>query len=397
MDQGVIAWMKKRYKYQIVKELYEILSNEERRTAAIASRRPGGFDGVAQAIRPNILDAMERLDKIWNDIKDEFIVKCWQKARCMSVPPVVQAPVAPPNNNAQVTTAPAPVITAEAENATVSNNNSTGNSGEQAVEGDCYDTIEDVEMEDVARAENTASVQLVEDKSPPDLASYVELLCTAVCGLDFSNDQDTKSIFVGTAFLEGNNSADDIARQWVQIHDKEENKEVYNAVMEECCAHAEKEAIVAEEMLHADAQAQRHVQAEKATDEAAEVVEVEAVGATTEDAAAADDISNAIDIDESNNLDDTLDEDCLKQLSASKMIKEIQYQVDHVTDALLFINKNKTFGESDDAQRLVDRMEQLTCGFEHTLTSLQQLEHETKQLKKRQGKVTGFFMPANKK
>ena len=79
------------------------------------------------------------------------------------------------------------------------------------------------------------------------------------------------------------------------------------------------------------------------------------------------------------------------------MIGEILSRVDHVTDTVLFVNENTTFGDSDQAQRLVNRMEQLTCEFESNLSSLQELEHEIRHLRKRQGKVTAFFNPANKK
>ena len=91
------------------------------------------------------------------------------------------------------------------------------------------------------------------------------------------------------------------------------------------------------------------------------------------------------------------DSDYLKELSAVEMIEEIQSRVDHVTEAVIFANQNMTFGDSDQAQRLVNRMEQLTCAFESSLSSLQHLEHEIRNLRKRQGKVTGFFQTRNKK
>ena len=41
MDQGVIAWTKKKYKYQIISELLEIYSDQEKLQNAVASRRGG--------------------------------------------------------------------------------------------------------------------------------------------------------------------------------------------------------------------------------------------------------------------------------------------------------------------------------------------------------------------
>ena len=54
MDQGVIAWLKKMYKYDLIKLLLEIYDDPEKMSSAIASRKKGGFDGVAQGVKPNV-------------------------------------------------------------------------------------------------------------------------------------------------------------------------------------------------------------------------------------------------------------------------------------------------------------------------------------------------------
>ena len=58
-----------------------------------------------------------------------------------------------------------------------------------------------------------------------------------------------------------------------------------------------------------------------------------------------------MDIDSDSDSAGDNDSDYLNALSASEMIGEIQSRVDHVTDALFFVNKNTTFSDSDQAQR----------------------------------------------
>ena len=68
MDQGVISWLKKRYKYKLISDLMKILSNEQNLAVAVASRRGGGRDGVAQGSCPHVYDAIQRVNAEWNSI-----------------------------------------------------------------------------------------------------------------------------------------------------------------------------------------------------------------------------------------------------------------------------------------------------------------------------------------
>ena len=46
----------------------------------IANRSAGGYNGIAQGLRPNILDVVVRMDRIWNELSEENVMKCWIKA-----------------------------------------------------------------------------------------------------------------------------------------------------------------------------------------------------------------------------------------------------------------------------------------------------------------------------
>ena len=91
MDQGVIAWTKKSYKYMIISELLDIYDDEENMEAAVASRRGRGYNGIDQGCKPHVRDAIERINKIWNDMPEESIKKCWRKATCMPIAVVEDA------------------------------------------------------------------------------------------------------------------------------------------------------------------------------------------------------------------------------------------------------------------------------------------------------------------
>ena len=85
MDQSVISLLKKSYKYKLISDLMKILFNEQNLAVAVASRRGGGRDGVAQGLCPHVYDAIQRVNAEWNSISEDSIKKCWDKAACMPV------------------------------------------------------------------------------------------------------------------------------------------------------------------------------------------------------------------------------------------------------------------------------------------------------------------------
>ena len=75
----------KKYKYDLIKLLLEIYDDPEKMSSAIASRKKGGFDGVAQGVKPNVYDAITMCVDCWNTTSETSVQKCWNKAKCMPV------------------------------------------------------------------------------------------------------------------------------------------------------------------------------------------------------------------------------------------------------------------------------------------------------------------------
>ena len=50
MDQGIIAWLKRLYNYELVVDLIEIYKDTDIMDVEVASIKPGGYDGVAKGV-----------------------------------------------------------------------------------------------------------------------------------------------------------------------------------------------------------------------------------------------------------------------------------------------------------------------------------------------------------
>jgi len=94
MDQGIISWIKTKYRYSIVNDLLMVYSDDEKRTQAVQTRRGGGYDGLRQGLKPNLFDAIIKMDKLWEEAHEEIIIKCWRKAKCLPSPLVPDADIA---------------------------------------------------------------------------------------------------------------------------------------------------------------------------------------------------------------------------------------------------------------------------------------------------------------
>jgi len=75
MDQGIISWLKTKYRYSLVHDLLEIYSDEGKRTNAVQSRK----GGIRQGLRPDLYDAIIKVDKVWEEASEEIIIKCYRK------------------------------------------------------------------------------------------------------------------------------------------------------------------------------------------------------------------------------------------------------------------------------------------------------------------------------
>ena len=83
MDQGVISWMKKGYKYNMIKKILFIVENTDTFMKAINTRRGCGYDGFDQGCKPHIYDAIELMNYVWDKIGEDSIKKCWEKSKCV--------------------------------------------------------------------------------------------------------------------------------------------------------------------------------------------------------------------------------------------------------------------------------------------------------------------------
>ena len=85
MDQVIIAWIKKLYKYELVVDLIEIYTDPDLVDGEVASIKSGIYDGVAQGVCPCLHNAIVILSRIWDAMPSESVTKCWKKAECMPV------------------------------------------------------------------------------------------------------------------------------------------------------------------------------------------------------------------------------------------------------------------------------------------------------------------------
>ena len=83
MDQGVIAALKKRFKFAIFQEIvsYHEKSDEARAILYIqAQKKARGTAGIAYGRPPHLLDAMGVLEEAWEKITPGTIENCWRKS-----------------------------------------------------------------------------------------------------------------------------------------------------------------------------------------------------------------------------------------------------------------------------------------------------------------------------
>ena len=85
MDQGMISWLKKKYKYSLIRSLLDIYDDLVKMQTVITSRRPGRYDGILQGVKPNVYDAITRVVECWDIISEGSIIKYWKNDQCMSI------------------------------------------------------------------------------------------------------------------------------------------------------------------------------------------------------------------------------------------------------------------------------------------------------------------------
>jgi len=303
MDQGIISWLKTKYRYSLVHDLLEIYFDEGKRTNAVQSRKGGGYDGIRQGLRPNLYDAIIKVDKFWEKVSEEIIIKCWKRAKCLPGP-------------------------------TVSN----------------------------------AEIEFKYDNINSELADAFANL-----RLNFNTRADSvaRNDFAGT-LLNLNNSelnCEEVVNVW-NNEDEDDKQDVVDTCVDEMCKDIVNLALAGAEAAHANSRGlETIVNRDRADD-----IEV----CTRED---------VVDI-ERNEGDEFLEE-----LDSDKIFDKLQAHIDDCGKILSFVNRKKSFGDSDKVIELLARMKQLTLAYDNTLTELNGYRGQIKRAKMKQGRISSFFHP----
>ena len=105
MDSGVIAMIKKNYRYLLLSMYIDMFeSREQLHKDAVELGMRRGTKGLAQGYTPHIRDAIDLLDKVQRQITAESLFRCWTKSTLLNRPTVT--------NTTTTTTADAPVSNA---------------------------------------------------------------------------------------------------------------------------------------------------------------------------------------------------------------------------------------------------------------------------------------------
>ena len=85
MDSGVIAMVKKNYRYRLLRNMFEIFEERESlREAAKRAKMKAGTMGLNEGHTPHLKDVMDILFIVWNDIPAQKIRNCWEKSTLVS-------------------------------------------------------------------------------------------------------------------------------------------------------------------------------------------------------------------------------------------------------------------------------------------------------------------------
>lgn len=102
MDAGVIAMLKKNYRYRLLMRMFDIFEErQDRREAAKAAKMAAGTMGLNEGYAPHVFDVMEILYEVWNEIPASKIKKCWVKSTLVSFDPPPPPPTAAANASAE--------------------------------------------------------------------------------------------------------------------------------------------------------------------------------------------------------------------------------------------------------------------------------------------------------
>ena len=82
MDAGVIAMIKKNYRYKLLRRMCVIFEERiARRDAANKSKMVAGTKGLKEGHPPHFRDVMDILYEVWEEVSPEKLKKCWVKSQ----------------------------------------------------------------------------------------------------------------------------------------------------------------------------------------------------------------------------------------------------------------------------------------------------------------------------
>ena len=87
MDSGVIAMIKKKYRFRLLFKYLDIFETREQlRKDAIELRMKRGTKGLAQGYAPHIRDCIDLLHEVQQEVKAESLFNCWKKSTLLNQP-----------------------------------------------------------------------------------------------------------------------------------------------------------------------------------------------------------------------------------------------------------------------------------------------------------------------
>lgn len=84
MDCGIIAAVKVRYRYSLLAKTVEIVPHRDSLRSQFKGLVPG-TRGVDEGYPPHVLDVAEEVERIWDLISQQTVVRCWIKSKVLPV------------------------------------------------------------------------------------------------------------------------------------------------------------------------------------------------------------------------------------------------------------------------------------------------------------------------
>ena len=341
MDQGIIAWMKKRYKYGIVQLLLYILDNPERYNNAVASRSGRGKDGMKQGRKPHVFDAIQMSNYYWNEMHQDSVRKCWKVASCLPAVPE-----------------------------------------------------EEQEEEEEQEAEQGEEVE-DEDDHREEFAEVLQKLREVVIG---NTDECVQEDVAGTIFSgKSKFDADDVMDAWDELdsHSNEAINEIIAAVDKQC----RDNVIVSVETMLADSKMNKEESGSTCSDDTdLDVKSARSMDESTGSKEDDDDNADGTFTDGGDGDDDfirVVDVEMIREMDPIDLIDdEIERYLSYTQQLVLHMNVD---GQSTKSKTLHRRANDLLSTLAQNIDELKNEMNDSKKEKRKQTTVQSFFQPAPKK